>query len=122
MSAVDRTSEQKIDAECPRQERGESAPCSDPNPDLCCGGGYDASCDCACHAASPWKPIETAPRGRLIEALDEDGDIDLVEYRESRQCMLAGVAKGAGERGPGWVSAYAGYLPIDAPVAWREKP
>lgn len=55
----------------------------------------------------------------LIEGLNFDGDVDLVEYRETRQCMLFTVAKGAGECGAGWVSANAGYLPIDAPMAWR---
>lgn len=67
-----------------------------------------------------WLDMEIAPRdGTLIAGLNADGDIDHVEYRETRQCMLASVAPGAGERGPGWVSAFADYLPIDPPVKWR---
>jgi hypothetical protein len=66
-----------------------------------------------------WQPMSTAPKNKLIEGLTEDNEIDLVEYRETRQCMLSSVAKGAGECGAGWVSAIAGYLPIDSPIAWR---
>jgi hypothetical protein len=77
------------------------------------------------NASSPqgertWQPIETAPRNKSVEGLTADGDVDLVEWRETRQCMLASVAKGAGECGPGWVSHLADQLPIDPPVNWRE--
>ncbi len=68
-----------------------------------------------------WQPMDTAPHGRLIDAINSDGNVDLVEYRQTRQCMLASVAHGAGECGPGWVSAHADYLPIDPPVGWRER-
>lgn len=68
---------------------------------------------------SEWKPIETAPKGTLVQGLNAEGDIDVVEYRETRQCMLSSVARGAGECGPGWVSELAGYLPVDPPIAWR---
>lgn len=68
---------------------------------------------------SEWWPIETAPKGILVEALNSDGDIDLAEWRDTRQCILSYVARGAGECGPGWVSSLAGYLPIDPPVKWR---
>lgn len=66
-----------------------------------------------------WRPMETAPKGMLIEGLNADGDIDRVEYRETRQCMLSTVASGAGECGAGWVSKDAGNLPVDPPTAWR---
>lgn len=66
-----------------------------------------------------WQDIETAPREILVEVLNSDGDVDLAEWRHTRQCMLASVARGAGECGPGWVSSLCGYLPIDAPEKWR---
>lgn len=69
--------------------------------------------------ASNWQPIETAPKGVLVEGLDLEGGIDHVEYRETRQCMLSTVAHGAGECGAGWVSRIAGNLPVDPPIAWR---
>jgi hypothetical protein len=66
-----------------------------------------------------WKPIDSAPRGELVEVLTEDGHIDRAEWREARQCMVAPVAQAAGECGPGWVSQVAGWLPIDLPTHWR---
>lgn len=77
-------------------------------------------CQSICNRrASEWQPIETAPKGVLVEGLNADGDIDRVEWRETRQCMLSTVAHGAGEVGAGWVSKDAGNLPIDPPTAWR---
>lgn len=85
----------------------------------------DDKIDANCPIALPhpwhrgWRAIETAPKGVLVEGLNADGDIDHVEWRETRQCMLSTVAHGAGECGAGWISKEAGNLPVDPPTAWR---
>lgn len=66
-----------------------------------------------------WREMDSAPRWTLIEGLSDDGEVDQVEWRDNRQCMLASVAPGAGECGPGWVSKLADYLPVDPPIKWR---
>lgn len=69
-----------------------------------------------------WKPIEDAPKdGTLIVGLYEDGEEDLIQWRDSRQCILASVAHGAGQRGPGWASALCDFLPVDPPTAWKPQ-
>jgi hypothetical protein len=68
----------------------------------------------------PWHPIESAPKNAPVEVLNADGEVDVAELVDSRQCMLASVARGAGECGPGWVSKLVDNLPIDAPMKWRQ--
>lgn len=62
---------------------------------------------------SPEGLVISAPKwkhGMLGVAYYEDGQPEIVEWRETRQCMLG---PRAGERGPGFVSHAAGFLPVD---------
>ena len=72
-------------------------------------------------SAELWPSISSAPRdGTHIRALTADGDIDVVCWLPERTCMLGRQvgAGGAGQRGPGWVSVEAEYLPVDEPTHW----
>jgi hypothetical protein len=53
MSKETPSAEERV--QCPRDALRR---CNHVQPDWCCGGGYNASCDCVCHR----KPIDTAPR------------------------------------------------------------
>lgn len=69
-----------------------------------------------------WQPIETAPKDgkpiRVKYAWDNDSTEDGVYFAETRQCVLGARA---GERGPGFVSVEAGYLPVE-PTHWQPLP
>lgn len=52
----------------------------------------------------------------------KDGYVDLVQWADTRKCMLATVAPGAGEVGEGFVSPAAGMLPVDTPEQWARCP
>lgn len=105
--------------QCPRDNFRR---CNHTEPDLCCGGGYNAACDCTCHIKSLWKPIEAAPRdGRDLVGLYPDGEEGGIRWAETRRCMLAGIGGGNGYFGPGWEDT-ENYLVIAddmTPTHWR---
>ena len=35
--------------------------CNHPDPDMCCGGGYDAPCDCECHRTAVQETVSVSP-------------------------------------------------------------
>ena len=75
----------------------------------------------ACEEIMPkklWEPLATAPKdGRTIIGLYDDGECE-IRWADLRRCVLATVAPGAGEYGPGWEDL-ENCLPVDAPSAWR---
>jgi hypothetical protein len=108
------TEEQRV--QCPRDALRR---CNHAQPDLCCGGGYNASCDCVCHL---WKPIKTAPRdGRDLMGLDPNGEEVGIRWAETRQCMLAGIGGGNGYFGAGWEDTENHLVIHDdmTPTHWR---
>ncbi len=68
-----------------------------------------------------WQPIETAPKdGTPLRTLSADGlQEDGVYWSDERYCILGAPQ---GSRGPGWVSAELGNLPINTPIGWMPLP
>lgn len=62
------------------------------------------------------------PQDQPIAIQYSDGTSEIGEHRENRTCMLGGLAPGAGECGPGFVSKEAGWLPVDDVIAWKPAP
>lgn len=65
-------------------------------------------------------PVATQmpPKGVTVLGLNLDGELEDVQYRDERQCMLG---TRAGECGEGFVSIAAGYLPVDDITHWLPK-
>lgn len=71
--------------------------------------------------ADGWMSMHNAPRdGRWILGLYDDGKM-VIRWADRRRCVLATVAPGAGEFGPGWEDQENG-LPVDPPHAWSDCP
>lgn len=69
-------------------------------------------------AAPAWQPMDTAPTdGTPILGYYGADEVVAIRWAESRECMLASVAPGAGLFGPGWEDVANG-LYVDDPVSW----